>query len=446
MATSLGGPGWRSLIQGAGLSLVLRLAGAGLGLAFNLLLARTAGAEGAGLFFLAFSVSGLVALAARLGLDAIAMRQTAAGAAKAEWGEVAADGRAALVIAAAMALLATLALWLVAPLLADRLFGKPALVPVLQGLALTIAPMSLTTILAELLRGLHSLLRSQALQALITATVALPLLAMAGAQADAEAAVWAQVAGSSVSCVLGAWWWRTEMRARCIEPSNSTGDLRFSILDRAVPILRSAMPLFWFAVLSALMGTMDVLVLGRLGSTADIGIYGVAVRLAMLTSFILMAANSYAGPHYAAANALGDMVVLRRLAVRSAQVTTAVAAPLLLLFVAVPSELMGLFGQGFKAGGTVLVVLALGQFVNVATGSAGQILIMTGHEKDMRNISFMAAAVTLAALFVFAPAWGAFGVAVATVMGVVTQKILAIRVVKKRLGLTIHAFARELSR
>jgi O-antigen/teichoic acid export membrane protein len=206
------------------------------------------------------------------------------------------------------------------------------------------------------------------------------------------------------------------------------------------------MPLFWFAVLSALMGTMDVLVLGRLGSTADIGIYGVAVRLAMLTSFILMAANSYAGPHYAAANALGDMVVLRRLAVRSAQVTTAVAAPLLLLFVAVPSELMGLFGQGFKAGGTVLVVLALGQFVNVATGSAGQILIMTGHEKDMRNISFMAAAVTLAALFVFAPAWGAFGVAVATVMGVVTQKILAIRVVKKRLGLTIHAFARELSR
>lgn len=441
MAAGGGGPGWHRLIRGTGLALALRLAGAALGLAFNLLLARNAGAEGAGLFFLAFSVSGLVALASRLGLDAIAMRQTAAAAAKAQWQEVAADGRAALVIAAGMAAVATLALWLLAPLLADRLFQKPALVPVLQGLALTIVPMSLTTILAELLRGLHSLLRSQALQALIVGAVALPLFALAGAQADAGSAVWAQVAGSSVACLLGAWWWHTEIQTRCSEPTNPAGTVRLSILDRSVPILRSAVPLFWFSLLNTLMGTMDILVLGKIGSAADVGVYGVAVRLAMFTSFILMAANSYAGPHYAAAYALGDIAAVRRLAIRSAQVTTAATAPLLLLFVAIPSQLMGLFGQGFKAGGAVLVVLAIGQFVNVATGSAGQVLIMTGHEKDMRNISFLAAAITIAGLFALAPVWGAFGGAIATASGVIAQKLMATGLLKKRLGLTIHAFA-----
>ncbi len=441
MATSLGGPGWRSLIQGAGLSLVLRLAGAGLGLAFNLLLARTAGAEGTGLFFLAFSISGLVALAARLGLDAIAMRQTAAGAAKAEWGEVAADGRAALVIVAAMALLATLALWLVAPLLADRLFAKPALVPVLQGLALTIAPMSLTTILAELLRGLHSLLRSQALQALIAGAVALPFLALAGARVDAEVAVWAQVAGNCVACALGALWWRQEINARLAVKSESDSWTAVSAAARCMPLLRAGGPLFWFSMLNALMGTFDVLMLGAMGTVRDVGIYGTAVRFASLTSFLLLAANSFSGPHYAAAYAKGETAQLEILAVRSARLTTLAASPLLVLFLAFPSSCLELFGKDFSAGWAVLLILSFGRFINLVTGSAGQVLIMTGCERDVRNLSIICAIITVGTSYFFITSFGAIGAAASTAISGIFLNVAATLFVFKRLGIWVHAFS-----
>lgn len=434
-------PGWRRLIQGTGLSLGLRLGGAGLGLGFNVLLARVAGAEGAGLFFLAMSVSGLLTLASRLGLDAIAVRQTAARATRGQWLEVAAGARVALGITLCAGVVAALGIWILAPTAAGVFFDKPALAPLLRGLAFAIVPGALSVVLAELLRGAHSLLRSQALQVLVASAVALLLLALAGTGADANAAVWAQVAGSVVACALGAWWWR---RTICTKLRDAKGGPRAGeggVIARAGDLLHSAMPLFWFSMLSALMGSMDILVLGRLGSASDVGVYGVAVRLAMLTSFILLAANSYAGPYYASFYAHGDMNGLRRLAIRSAQVTTACALPLLALFMVFPSYCLGLFGREFSFGGGVLTILAIGQFVNVATGSAGQVLIMTGHERDLRNTATLAAATVLIGLVLLVPRWGAEGAAVATAVGVLLHKFAATALVRKRLGITIHAFA-----
>lgn len=437
-----GDPGWRGLIQGTGVALVLRIGGAGLGLAFNLLLARSAGAEGAGLFFLAFSVSGLLALASRLGLDAIVVRRTAAAAAKGEWLAVRADAHAALAITLIAAGVASVGLWLLAPLVSEAVFHKPELVPAMRGLVFAILPIALSVIFAELLRGLHSLVRSQALQALVAGAVALPLLGLFVGDFGIGAAVWAQVAGNSVACALGAWWWRDEIRAKGAAMNPDASAPAVASRARYLHLLGAARPLFYFSMLGALMGTLDILVLGKLGSATDVGIYAIAVRLAMLTSFILLASNSYAGPYFAAAYAKRDLDALHLLAIRSAQVTALAATPLLILFVALPSTLLGFFGREFIAGAPVLMVLAVGQFVNVVTGSAGQVLIMAGHERDMRNASFLAAAVTIAGLVALVPKWGALGAAMATAGGVVTQKLVATMLVHKRLGLTVHAFAR----
>jgi O-antigen/teichoic acid export membrane protein len=126
-----------------------------------------------------------------------------------------------------------------------------------------------------------------------------------------------------------------------------------------------------------------------------VGVLGVAVRTATLTSLLLVAVNSIAAPKFAALWAKGDHEALQRLAVKSTALITLLAAPLLLAFIVFPSFILGLFGADFKEGAIALSILAAGQFVNAATGSVGFLLIMTGHERQLWKSVALAALLSL---------------------------------------------------
>jgi O-antigen/teichoic acid export membrane protein len=92
-----------------------------------------------------------------------------------------------------------------------------------------------------------------------------------------------------------------------------------------------------------------------------------------------------------------------------------------------PSFLMSLFGEEFSEGAVLLQILAVGQFINGITGSVGFLLMMSGHERDMRNV-------TLISGFFLTAQFGIIGVATGTAIAVATQNLLAVYFVKKQLG------------
>ena len=57
--------------------------------------------------------------------------------------------------------------------------------------------------------------------------------------------------------------------------------------------------------------------------------------------------------------------------------------------------IMRFFGAGFESGAGLLVIIAVGQLINVATGSVSFLLNMTGHERDMRNVTMLSGPVTI---------------------------------------------------
>jgi O-antigen/teichoic acid export membrane protein len=86
-----------------------------------------------------------------------------------------------------------------------------------------------------------------------------------------------------------------------------------------------------------------------------------------------------------------------------------------LLAALVPGRMMEvLFGVDFAAGRAALLVLALGQFINVATGAVGPMLIMTGHPRRwaIHNLAALAIAVLLNLLLT--PRLGVLGAALST--------------------------------
>jgi len=82
----------------------------------------------------------------------------------------------------------------------------------------------------------------------------------------------------------------------------------------------------------------------------------------------------------------------------------------------------------------------------VISGSVGYLLNMTGHEKDMRNVMTINAILSVVLALILNPIYGAIGSALGTAIGVASTNLMAVGLVKKRLGfstISIFGFKRS---
>ena len=172
----------------------------------------------------------------------------------------------------------------------------------------------------------------------------------------------------------------------------------------------------------------------------DVAYLSVAMRIAMLTSFILMAINLVVAPKFAAFHANNDMKGLRSTALFSVRLLMLSAVPIVSVMFIFPEFLMGLFGEDFVSASPLLQILVLGQFVNVVTGSVGYLLTMSGHERDMRNITVVAGTIAVILTLVLTKYYGVTGCAIATAVSLAFQNLAAVYYVKKRLGFNTLLF------
>ena len=107
--------------------------------------------------------------------------------------------------------------------------------------------------------------------------------------------------------------------------------------------------------------------------------------------------------------------------------------PVTLVLLAAPGFILQLFDAQFAEGAWLLRILALGQLVNVATGSVGYLLMMTGHEKLMRNNIAVWAVVNLAGNLVLVPRYGTVGAAVSTAFCLAFMNIVSYVLVRQKL-------------
>lgn len=411
------------LLRGAGVSFLLRVAGAGAAFLFNIILARALGADAVGLYFLALTQITFVAVVARLGLDTSLIRETAVHASRGDWGAVLGGARTGvrLVLLASIAL--SLGLALLAPWLAEQVFAKPGLTMPLRWLAMAIPPLAVAFVYAELLKAMEQIARSQLVQVVLLPVLAILVFLGLGPGWGPVAASWAYGLAALLAAIVGALFWR-----RAVAGRGRAVDVPARIM------LDASLPLMWVQLLTQAISWADILILGMFRPAAEVGMYAVAARTAMLTSFIILAVNNVIGPRFATLYHRGDLAGLAQLAVRSTRLTLLIAMPMLALFVLAPQWVLALFGRDFAAAGAVLAILAAGQFINVATGSVGQVLIMTGHGRTLRNLSAVNAVLCIALNLVLVPAYGAIGAAVATASSVIVLNILS--------GVAVYRFHR----
>jgi O-antigen/teichoic acid export membrane protein len=405
-------------------ALVIRVLGAGMAFIFNLIIARQLGAEQAGYFFLSLAVAMLLSAVARLGFDNTVLRFTGANAKNGVTVKYLLNF--ALKYSFPVASITALALYFLAPFIANSLFEKPLMEQSLQYIAPAIVGLSVVAVVAMSLQARHKLLASIPCQNIAH-------LLLCGAVVLALNINTAKLVGLYLSLSLGVtasfFYWLA------IKNLNTSGDL-----VNANELWQSARPNWVIILMSQAVQWSAPIIIGVYLVAEQVAYFSVAQRIALLTSFILMAVNLVVAPKFADFKAKNDIDGIRKTALFSVRLLVLSAMPIVLFMLLLPEFLMGLFGEQFKQGAIILQILVLGQAINVITGSVGFLLMMSGNERDMRFVTIISGCGVLISVPIFTQLFGAIGAASATAFFISLQNLLAVYFVKKRLGFNTLKF------
>lgn len=410
------GSRYADVLIDSALSFIVRILGALSGFIATFVIARALGVEESGYYFLAFSVISILAAVSRIGMDNTLIRFV--GADPNQGGSVLAK---ALFASGILSLLIAAVLYFSSGLLANAVFSKPELTSILQLMSLGVVGLTLLTIAANALQGLRRVTAS-----IFILNICVNLLLVAAVYLDisnnAESLAGFYSYAALASAMFGValfWWFKASVQIHVVAWK---------------VIWASCLPLWAVMIMSQLVQWSGQFIAGAYVSAELVAQLAVAQRTAMLASFVLIAVNLVVAPRFAALHREGDMAGLENLAIMSVKLIALMALPVIAVMLLFPSWLMSLFGDGFSGGGRLLQILAIGQFVNAITGSVGFLLIMSGHERDMRNVTLVSGCTALLLTWGLTIGFGATGNALGTAVAVATQNLLAVYFVKKRLG------------
>jgi O-antigen/teichoic acid export membrane protein len=426
-------PQLRRVALDSSLTLILKCLALPLGYLSNILLARWFGAEDMGCYFIAVSLLGLLATLGVLGLDKGLLRFIAVEAVsggRGAYGRLlwpAAGGLVILNAAVALALLGgseALARWLKAPQL-----------PALLWLAAWALPLAVAgRLLAEALRGLNGVRLVAFQENILYPGSALALLALA--------AYWG-LGRLPVPHTLGAIYLAITAISLiflwlCL-PASQGDSASMAPQASLGAVMRYSWPIYLNSLAGLGLNYADSLILAAFSSPREVAYYGVANRLAPLANFPLLAVNAVVLPMFAQLHQQGDRSGLEFLAQNTARWMYYLALPITLLLMGLGPWLLRWFGGEFGQAHLALIILALGNLVNVAAGSVGAMLNMTGNQWAMVRAQLLAGLGTIPLLCLLAPWQGLNGVALAMALGVVAANLFMTLAVWRQLGVKAHA-------
>lgn len=201
--------------------------------------------------------------------------------------------------------------------------------------------------------------------------------------------------------------------------------------------LKDSLPMMLSSSILILLGWMDTFVMGVFETDANVGIYNVSLKVASLSVFSLQAINSILAPKIAKSYAEGD-TDYKRLISFSTKLNFMISGVVVIVIIVFHNFLLGMFGEEFKAGATILFIFCVGQIINSFSGSVGVILQMTGKQKVHQNFVLSALVINLTLTFVLTPIYGGVGAAIATVISMSFWNIAGAIYLKKMKGIKTY--------
>jgi O-antigen/teichoic acid export membrane protein len=424
-----------TLARGASATFMVRVAGMLIGFGLNVVLARVLGASAYGTYVYALSWLLLVALASQLGLRDSVVRFGAAAYGQLAWAELKGiavfSNRWTLTVSFVSTAVFAGVLWG----LSDRL--APSLLYSLSFGLLLIPIVGFVGVKSAMLIAL-----ARPVLATLTELVSRPamiLFGIAGAyfvigeNLSPVFAMGVTVVASGFSLLLCFFFLRRSIPS---EVNAGSADLENRREWRTV-----ALSIFLVAAMTLINNRADMLMIGTMLGTTEVGFYSAANRYAQFLPFPLYAVNSLAAPMIASLYMEGRRREIQRALSLAALGIGCFAIPAAILLIVAGRPLLGIYGTEFVEGYDALVWLTISQLGVALGGSVMQLMTMTGHHRPAARIVGVSAVLNLTLNFILIPRFGIAGAAIATAASAVLANLGMVLFVRRRLGLDPTLFS-----
>ncbi len=404
-------------------ALIILGSAAGIQFIFDLLIARRFGANGTGIFYLCFSVIMILTLFGYLGLDRTVIRLIPPLLNKKDYDQAQAVKNSSLKLAFYNTLAISILLFIFAGWISNNIFHNPSLTSYLRVFSLSAVPFALRYIYGGVLRSLKRTKEALIIERIVIyALGVVSILTLGFIYGLMGVAV-----GFVIACfiALGASIYFTNHH---LPKSRIKQSYSYKIL------LASGLPLLFVAFATTMIGQASVLILGAHANSKEVGIFSAALKISLVLSLILTAINTIAGTTISELYAKNEKQKLEILFGKVSAFGFLLALPLFLVMFLFPSFVLGLFGPEFTAGDSSLMILAVGQLINIAVGPTLFILAMTGHEKALAGAVGVSLVVNIVMGLVLIPSLGVFGAGLVTAVTITVANIIMLFLVKRYLG------------
>ncbi len=414
------------LIRHTGGTFLLKVLGLFLQLLTGMILARTLGASGYGIYAFPMAVVTLLTVPATAGLPQLLVRSISQYFANEKYGLM----RGLLIRANQFVLLLSL-VFFAGALGVFFLVGKGEVSTnesLTFVLAMGLLPLiSLKNVRMAALRGLRKVIIGQVPETVVRPVLFLSLTAAflltAGKNMTPQLAMTFQLIATGVGFVVGSLL-LIRYQPRGVKQVPSEYNSR--------EWLKSAFPFMFLGMMQIVNKQTDIVMLGIMKSPADVGVYRAVVHGSMLVTFVLSAVNTAQSPQIARLWALGENIQLQKMVTATARVVAlATLGTAFVLIIGGEFFLRVLFGEEFIVGLTALRILCIGQIVNGLAGSVGGILNMTGNENKAVLAMMISAISNVILNLILVPGYGLGGAAVATAVSLSIWNIMMVIWVKK---------------
>ncbi len=203
-------------------------------------------------------------------------------------------------------------------------------------------------------------------------------------------------------------------------------------LTKQSVILNSSIPMMMSTSVLLIMSWADTLMLGSFCDESQIGIYNVAVKVALLASFTLASINSISAPKISETYNNNDFPAFYKVVSQTTKTIFYTTIPLVAFIFIFPEFILNFFGKEFLSARFSLFILLFSQLINTMSGSVGVILNMTGKEKVFRNILSIALVINITLNILLIPKFGIEGAAIASATSMIFWNLYSVLYVYKK--------------
>jgi len=201
----------------------------------------------------------------------------------------------------------------------------------------------------------------------------------------------------------------------------------------------AALPMMMISSFELLLFNVDVLMIGRYLPADQTGIYFAAAKIMGLVAFLNFAVGAAFNQSYANNYAKKDQAALAHSVQWSASLTFYSSLIVIIAVLLFKDQLLGLFGESFKAASYVIFPLSIGLLCRSLVGPGERVLMMTGHHYMCTMIYLAMVTIDIILNLILIPPLGILGAAISTSISMMLMALMLHIMIRKNLDIQSHA-------